>query len=49
MRCLHRAVLELLLELAGFVEVQVYGGYDLDPFADDSDRLIVTAELTPSP
>jgi len=48
MRYLHRAELELLLELAGFVEWQVYGGYELEPFGDLSDRLVVTAEVTPS-
>ena len=48
MRYVHRAELELLLEQAGFVEWQVYGSYDLDPFADDAERLIVTAEVTPS-
>lgn len=49
MRYLHRSELELILELAGFVEWQVYGSYDLDPFEDGSERLIVTAEVTPSP
>jgi SAM-dependent methyltransferase len=49
MRYLHRAELELLLELAGFVEWQVYGGYDLEPFDDGSERLIVTAEVTAAP
>jgi SAM-dependent methyltransferase len=48
MRYLHRAELELLLELAGFVEWQVYGGYDLEPFDDAADRIVVTAEVTPS-
>ena len=48
MRYLHRAELELLLELTGFVEWQVYGSYDLDPFHDTSERLIVTAEVTAS-
>lgn len=47
MRYLHRAELELLLELVGFAEWQVYGSYDLDPFADGSERLIATAEVTP--
>ncbi len=49
MRYVQRAELELLLELAGFVEWQVYGSYDLDPFDEASERLIVTAEVTPSP
>jgi SAM-dependent methyltransferase len=38
--------LELLLELAGFVEWKLYGSYELDPFDDESERLIVTAEVT---
>lgn len=46
MRYVHCAELELMLELAGFAEWQVYGGYDLDPFDDAADRLIVTAEVT---
>jgi SAM-dependent methyltransferase len=49
MRYVHRAELELMLELAGFVECQVYGSYDLDPPDDRAERLIVTAEVTPSP
>ena len=48
MRYVHRAELELMLELAGFGEWQIYGGYDLDPLDDASERLIVTAEATPS-
>jgi SAM-dependent methyltransferase len=48
MRYLHRAELELMLELAGFAEWQVYGSYDLEPFTDQSERLIVAAEVTPS-
>ncbi|HEU0114492.1 MAG TPA: class I SAM-dependent methyltransferase, partial [Thermomicrobiales bacterium] len=48
MRYLHRAELELLLELAGFVEWQVYGGYELEPFDDAAERIVVTAEATPS-
>jgi SAM-dependent methyltransferase len=48
MRYLHRSELELMLELAGFAEWQVYGGYDLEPFGDQSERLIVAAEVTPS-
>lgn len=49
LRYVHRAELELMLELAGFVECRFYGSYELDPFDDSSDRLIVTAELSPSP
>lgn len=48
LRYVHRAEIELMLELAGFAEWQVYGGYDLEPFDDGADRLIVTAEVTPS-
>jgi SAM-dependent methyltransferase len=48
MRYLHRAELELMLELAGFAEWQIYGSYDLDPYTDHSERLIVAAEVTAS-
>lgn len=47
-RFLWPSELLLLLELAGFVECQVYGSYDLDPYTSDSERLIVTAEASPS-
>lgn len=47
-RYLQRAELELMLEMTGFAEWQVYGGYDLEPFSDTAERLIVTAEATPS-
>jgi len=48
MRYLVASELMLLLELTGFVEWKIYGSYDLDPYDDASDRLIVTAEVTPS-
>jgi hypothetical protein len=48
MRYVFPSELELMLAGTGFVEWKLYGSYDLDPFADDSDRLIVTAEVTPS-
>jgi SAM-dependent methyltransferase len=48
MRYLHRSELELMLELAGFAEWQVYGSYDLEPFGEQSEHLIVAAEVTPS-
>jgi hypothetical protein len=48
MRYLVRSELELLLELTGFAEWRVYGSYDLDPYDDRSERLLVTAEVTPS-
>jgi SAM-dependent methyltransferase len=48
LRYLHAAELELMLELAGFAEWQLYGSYDLDPYDETAERLIVTAEVTPS-
>jgi hypothetical protein len=48
MRYVFPSELELMLEVAGFAEWTVYGSYDLDPYDDGSDRLIVTAEVTPS-
>jgi SAM-dependent methyltransferase len=48
MRYLVASELALLLEVSGFVEWKCYGSYDLDPFDDRSDRLIVTTEVTPS-
>jgi SAM-dependent methyltransferase len=48
MRYIYRAELELMLELAGFAEWQIYGGYELDQFTDHSERLIVAAEVSPS-
>jgi len=48
MRYLVASELALLLEVSGFVEWKRYGSYDLDPFDDRSDRLIVTAEVTVS-
>ena len=48
MRYLVASELALLLEVTGFVEWKLYGSYDLDPYHDGSDRLIVTAEVTPS-
>ncbi len=48
MRYLVASELTLLLEVTGFVEWKLYGSYDLDPYDEGSDRLIVTAEVTPS-
>jgi hypothetical protein len=48
MRYLVASELALLLEVSGFVEWKFYGSYDLDPYHDGSDRLIATAEVTPS-
>jgi SAM-dependent methyltransferase len=49
LRYVHASELALMLELAGFVEPMFYGTYELDPFEHDSERLLVTAEVTPSP
>jgi SAM-dependent methyltransferase len=46
MRYLHRAELALMLELAGFASWECYGSYELDPYDDQSDRLIVAAEAS---
>jgi SAM-dependent methyltransferase len=43
LRYVFPAELELMLELAGFTDVAVFGGYDLSPLTDDSDRIIVIA------
>lgn len=48
LRYLHAAELELMLKLAGFAEWQIYGSYDLEPFAAESPRIVVMAEKTPS-
>ena len=48
MRYVFASELELLLELTGFVEWKLYGSYDLDPYEEGSERLIATAEVTPS-
>jgi SAM-dependent methyltransferase len=48
MRYVYRAELELMLEVAGFKEWECYGSYELDPYDDHADRLIVTAEVSPS-
>lgn len=48
LRYIHAAELELMLRRAGFVEWKLYGSYDLDPFAETSERIIALAELTPS-
>ncbi len=48
LRYIHPAELDLMLELAGFTEVRMYGSYEMDPLDDDSERLFVTAEVIPS-
>ena len=48
LRYIHAAELELMLELAGFVEWHIYGSYELDPITTESPRIIALAEKTPS-
>ena len=36
----------LMLERVGFQEMLIHGGYELEPFHDGSERLIVAAEVT---
>lgn len=48
LRYIYPAELELMLEVAGFTEVRMYGSYEMDPLDDDSERLFVTAEVIPS-
>lgn len=48
LRYVTPAELLLMLELSGWVDFEVYGSYDLDPLTDESERLIVTAQRTPS-
>jgi SAM-dependent methyltransferase len=49
LRYVHASELALMLELSGFTDPMFYGSYDLDPFENESDRLLVTAEVTPFP
>lgn len=48
LRYLHRHELELMLRAAGFVEWQIYGGYELEPYDEGADRLLVAAEPGPA-
>jgi SAM-dependent methyltransferase len=48
LRYVHASELGMMLELSGFIEPMFYGSYDLDPYDNDSERLIVTAEVTAS-
>jgi SAM-dependent methyltransferase len=43
LRYFCRFELELLLGRAGFAVEALYGGYDLEPYADDSERLVAVA------
>jgi len=47
-RYVTRHELELMLEFGGFVDWQVYGSYELDPYDDGAPRLIIAAEVTAS-
>lgn len=46
MRYLHAAELELMLEMVGFPSWEIYGSYDLDPFDDHAERILVAAEAS---
>lgn len=46
LRFVTASELALMLELEGFVDCMFYGSYDLDPYSAESERLIVTAEMT---
>ena len=43
LRYVHQSELALMLELAGFVDVDWYGSYELDPWDPESDRIIAIA------
>ncbi len=46
MRYLHASELELMLEAAGFPSWEIYGSYDLDPFDDHAERILIAAEAS---
>lgn len=46
LRYLHPNELSLMLDAAGFSGVHLYGGYELEPLDDSSDRILVTAEAS---
>lgn len=48
LRYLHPNELSLMLRAAGFAGVHMYGGYELEPLDDASDRILVTAEPAPA-
>ncbi len=43
-RYVYLSELELMLELAGFQSWQVFGGYELEPFGEGSERIVIAAE-----
>jgi len=49
MRFLFRNEVELLLRQAAFELEAVYGSYDLDPYGEGSEKMIVVARPSPSP
>jgi SAM-dependent methyltransferase len=42
-RYVHAAELQQMLQASGFAETDLFGGYELEPYDDDSDRLIALA------
>jgi hypothetical protein len=47
LRYVHLNELMLMLTAAGFSEIRSYGSYEMDPLNDSSDRMFVTADVTP--
>jgi hypothetical protein len=45
LRATGRYEMEMLLERAGLRLAAIYGGTDLSPFTDDSDTMVIVAEL----
>jgi SAM-dependent methyltransferase len=45
LRATGRYEMQMLLERAGLRLAAIYGGTDLSPFADDSDTMVIVAEL----
>jgi SAM-dependent methyltransferase len=43
-RYVHASELELMLELAGYANWEVFGGYELEPFTEGSERIVIAAE-----
>ncbi len=48
LRYLHVNELKLMLGIAGFTEIRVYGSYEMDPLEDASDRMFITADVAPA-
>lgn len=47
LRYLHLNELTLMLTSAGYRDICAYGGYDLEPLDDASDRILITASVAP--